>query len=296
MGAPPVTAALAELGGVARRAALVRACGRAEVDRALRSGELVVVGRSYATPGVDAARAVAASVSGVLSHRSAALQLGWAVRSVPRHPDVTLAKGRTLTAAQRSRLVLLRTDLGSDDVVGDRTSAERTLLDCLRSLPLDEAVAIADSALREGFSRERLMAIARDAAGPGARQVRAAALCADGRAANPFESSLRVLCRQVPGLDVEPQVPIRDPHWLGRPDLVDQRLRVAMEADSFAWHGDRAALDRDAHRYNALVAAGWLVLRFSWEEVMLRGDRVVDTLARVVRTRTEQCSGRCRAA
>jgi very-short-patch-repair endonuclease len=105
-----------------------------------------------------------------------------------------------------------------------------------------------------------------------------------------------VLCRQVPGLDVEPQVPIRDPHWLGRPDLVDPRLRVAMEADSFAWHGDRAALDRDAHRYNALVAAGWLVLRFSWEEVMLRPTRVVDTLTRVVRTRTDQCSGRCRAA
>ncbi len=56
-----------------------------------------------------------------------------------------------------------------------------------------------------------------------------------------------------------------------------------IEADSFEHHGTRAALVRDCGRYNDLVAAGWLVLRLPWEDVMLRPDRV----RRVV---TETCA------
>ena len=119
---------------------------------------------------------------------------------------------------------------------------------------------------------------------------------ADGRAANPFESSLRAVCLQVDGLDVVPQVAIHDPHWLGRPDLVDRRLKIVLEADSFEWHGNRADLDRDARRYNALVAAGWVVLRFSWEEVMFHPARVRATIEAVVARRTEQLCWGCRAA
>lgn len=122
------------------------------------------------------------------------------------------------------------------------------------------------------------------------------AALADGRAANPFESSLRAICLDVPGLDVVPQVDVRAPHWLGRPDLVDERLELALEADSFAWHGDRAALHRDANRYNAFVAAGWAVLRFSWEEVLLHPERVRSTLEAAVARRSQRCAGsRCAA-
>ncbi len=63
---------------------------------------------------------------------------------------------------------------------------------------------------------------------------------------------------------------IYDPHFLGRPDLVDERLGIILEADSFAWHGSRAALRRDAKRYDEFVVRGWLVLRFAWEDVMSR--------------------------
>jgi very-short-patch-repair endonuclease len=100
----------------------------------------------------------------------------------------------------------------------------------------------------------------------------------------------------VDGLDVVPQVTIRDPRLLGRPDLTDARLKVVLEADSFAWHGDRAALHRDANRYNALVAAGWVVLRFSWEEVMFHPERVRGVLEAVVAARSEQLCVGCRAA
>lgn len=72
--------------------------------------------------------------------------------------------------------------------------------------------------------------------------------------------------------------------------------QVVLEADSFEWHGDRGALHRDAHRYNALVAAGWLVLRFSWEEVMFHPERVRTVLEAVVAARTDQLCAGCRAA
>ncbi len=82
---------------------------------------------------------------------------------------------------------------------------------------------------------------------------------------------LFALAEDTPGLHVRPQVWIDDST---RPDLVDTDLRVVIEADSFAWHGHRAALRRDARRYNRLVTEGWIVLRFAWEDVMHDQDYV----------------------
>ncbi len=84
-----------------------------------------------------------------------------------------------------------------------------------------------------------------------------------------------------------------------RPDLVDDDLGVAIEADSFEWHGGRAALSKDARRYNLLVVGGWLVLRFSWEDVMFHPDYVREVLVAVValvQGRADQPCRRCGAA
>lgn len=295
---PDVLTALTALGGVARRSALVAACGRAAVDAAVREEVIVRVARGTWTSaaGADRARAEALALRAVLAYRSAALDRGWAVWRLPERPELTVAKDRRIAAARQRGVTLHRTDLPPDDVDGLRTSAERTLVDCLRTLPLADALAVADSALRSGVSRTRLLAIARDARGPGARRVRHLASLADGRAANPFESALRAICLEVDGLEVVPQVEIYDPHFLGRPDLVDCRLRIVIEADSFEWHGTREALVADARRYNALIAAGWLVLRFTWDDVMYRPDLVAATLRDVVKRRTEVMCPGCFAA
>lgn len=79
---------------------------------------------------------------------------------------------------------------------------------------------------------------------------------------------LRAIALRVEGLHVKPQRPIETPRLYARPDLVDEDLRIVLEADSFVWHGGRAALARDARRYNLLVIEGWSVLRFTWEDVM----------------------------
>ncbi len=53
------------------------------------------------------------------------------------------------------------------------------------------------------------------------------------------------------------------------PDLADPLRGVAVEADSWGSHASRRQHERDCARYNAMVVSGWLVLRFTWEQVML---------------------------
>jgi very-short-patch-repair endonuclease len=288
---------LSRMGGVATRSTLVAASSRHAVQRAISAGEIVSVARGrYALPNADAALVAAIRLCGTVSHTSAALQHGWSVGAVPARPHVTVAKNRLLTADQRAGVDLHRTSLGPDDVDGHVTSRDRTLLDCLRSDSVADGLAVADSALRDGYSPSRLSALARDAGGPGSRQIRWIAQRADGRAANGFESALRAITLTVPGLHVVPQVAIREPAFLGRPDLVDEQLGIILEADSFEWHGDRAALVRDARRYNQFVVHGWLVLRFTWEDVMFHPDDVRLVLIAAVAERTERRCGCGRSA
>ena len=80
---------------------------------------------------------------------------------------------------------------------------------------------------------------------------------ADGRADNPFESVLRAISLDVPGLGLVPQVEISMTGRRSvRPDLVDRSLRLVVEADSFEHHGSRKALVLDCARYDNLVADG----------------------------------------
>lgn len=279
---PDVVDLLADLGGVARRGALLAVVDRGALDAALACGTVSRLHRGlYALPDVDDAAQVAARLGGVLSHTSAALRHGWGVKTVPDRPHVTVSRGRRLHG--RGRLASVhRAELQPAEVADGVTTPARTLLDCLRTLPCDEALAVADSALRESGCRQLLDAVADTARGPGSRQVRAVAAAATGLAANPFESVLRAICQDVPGLAVRPQVTITDGPFSARADLVDERLRIVCEADSFAWHGSRSALASDARRYNRMVVAGWLVLRFTYEDVMFHPDEVRSVLRRAV--------------
>lgn len=291
----------ARAGGIADRQTLVRATSRGQVDRALRRGEIVRVSRGrYALPAIDEGLREAHRLTGIVSHQSAALLHGWAVKTVPHKPHVTVPKNRQVTDDQRERVTLHRAMLAPGDVTGAVTSVERTLVDCLRCLQFDEALSIADSALRtRSISKEALTALAGGIRGPGAAQARRVAAAADARAANPFESVLRAIALSVKGLDFTPQLLITAGSFSVQPDLVDADRRVVLEADSFAWHGHRGALRDDARRYNNLVIRGWLVLRFAWEDVMHDSDyvrRVLTMIAELVHRRTKPPSRRRVAA
>lgn len=62
-------------------------------------------------------------------------------------------------------------------------------------------------------------------------------------------------------------------------------LRLAVEGDSYTYHGTRAAFVADCARYDELVRGGWLVLRFAWEHAMFTPQWMVDVVRDVVRDR-----------
>ena len=109
------------------------------------------------------------------------------------------------------------------------------------------------------------------------------------RAANPFESVLRAVAVQVPGLTVRTQVGVRDADgWIGRVDLADEALRIVLEADSHEFHTEAVAFARDCWRYDRLVADDWVVLRFPWIHVMNRQAAIHALLTRVVARRLDR--------
>lgn len=275
-----VSEVVGTVGGVARRRTLLRHVSRADLDRAVASGDVVAAGRGrYCLPGVERAVQVASQVGGVVALTDAALHHGWAVKVVPTVPHVVVSRGRRVPPGAPPA-VLVRAELRPDQVDGHWTSVETTLEHCLRRLPFDEALAVADSARREGVGRTVLERLADSVRGPGAQQVRRVVAACTPLAANPFESVARAIALDLPGLDLAPQVRIEE---LGfRADLADVRLRVVVECDSFAWHGDRAALASDCRRYNAMVSHGWMVLRLCYEDVMFHPETVRQLLEATV--------------
>jgi len=169
----PVADVLALWGVVATRRQLIAGTPHVEVDHAHAAGEVIVLacGR-YAAPDAGSALRDAHEMSALLSLRHAALHWGWAVKVIPDRPDVTAPRNRRLSVSQSARVSVHRATFHAGDVSAGVTSQEHTLVDCLRTLPEDEALAIADSALREGFLAGRLASLVRDARGPGARQAR----------------------------------------------------------------------------------------------------------------------------
>jgi very-short-patch-repair endonuclease len=275
-----VSAALERLGGVATTAQLVTLSSRRRLRVALRRGEITRVGRGrYASAEATRDRTTAISLAGVTSHLSAARHWGWPVKWPPDRPWVTVRRKRHLDAETRAVVNVSYADLTPDEIVDGVTSPLRTVLDCARRLPFDEALAVADSALRAGaVTRAELVAAAARLRGRGATQARRVAAEASAKAANPFESVLRALVLEFASLTVSPQLPVTARGRTWHPDLVDASRRLVLEADSWEFHTSKEAHSRDCVRYTALVLAGWHVVRFTWEQVMLSPAYVRDVL------------------
>ncbi|MCE3555230.1 type IV toxin-antitoxin system AbiEi family antitoxin domain-containing protein [Pseudonocardia sp. RS11V-5] len=58
-------------------------------------------------------------------------------------------------------------------------------------------------------------------------------------------------------------------------DLAFVERRLAIEFDGWAWHTDRDRFVSDRRKGNALVGAGWTLLRFTWADLTERPDRVL---------------------
>jgi very-short-patch-repair endonuclease len=209
-------------------------------------------------------------------------------------------RGRNLSEQQgRGAQLSWRSIPASDVVDGWVTAPVRTVVDCAALLPFDEALAVADSALRaRTVSRSQLRTAALKLSPHGGRRrVLAVVEAADPLAANPFESVLRAICHDVPAVSVVPQHRIhREGRFLARVDLADLRLRIVLEADSYEFHGERELFEKDVVRYDELSLEGWLVLRFAWMHVMHRPAWVRSVIERAVAERQELLALRSRVA
>lgn len=264
-------AALTRLGGIASHADLLVLTSRKRLRRAVAARRVVHVARNrYALPSADLARAIAAEVDGHLRLLSAAAHWGWKVKWPAQFPQLQVAK-----KPEHPVDAWLAIDvLPACALDGWATSRVQTVLDCAAELAFDEALAVADSALRSGEVSGEQLEAAMGAATPDVRRVLAHATAL---AANPFESVLRAILIEG-GFAVVPQWATEVDGVTYHPDLADPFGGLAIEANSWAHHATKADHDADCVRYNALVIGGWTVLRFTWEQVMFSPHAVVATV------------------
>jgi very-short-patch-repair endonuclease len=287
-----VTEELERRGGVAASKVLVGATSRRDLELALRDASVVRLSRGrYALPTGSAARRAAHELSAVAVGLSAAAHHGLLLKWQPKRPHLVVPRGRRVpAAAQQANDVSWRRIPGAAVEDGWVLRPAFTVVDCASRLPFDEALAVADCALRFGrVSGEGLEQA--QATWPRGRSLRVSQVlaAADAQAQGPFESVLRAIALDVPGLRVVTQHRIDvEGGFLARVDLADLRLRMVLEADSFEFHGLPELMDKDCRRYDELVVDGWLVLRFSWSQVMTKDEWVRSVLERGVAVRERQ--------
>ncbi|MEK9809938.1 MAG: DUF559 domain-containing protein, partial [Candidatus Nanopelagicales bacterium] len=69
-------------------------------------------------------------------------------------------------------------------------------------------------------------------------------------------------------------------------DFAHVDLGIAIEVDGRAFHSDQRSFERDRARQNDLVLRGWLVLRFTWEQITTRPEWVTAEICKAVARRS----------
>ena len=253
--------------------------GRHALDRALEQGQWQRLLRGTYAPGfaVPDLRLRAAAAARLLPERAVVADrcLLWllGVDVLPPTPPVLEVVVPRGAAVPRRRDVRARTAevcLGDVARLGPQAvpclRPARAVADLLRLLPLVEAVVVADAAQHCGLTgvdalRDELEV---HAGLRGVIQARRALELSDRRAESPPESRLRFALREA-GLAPVPQFVVLDDEgrFVARVDLAVPEQRLALEHDGKAVHDRADAFVVDRRRQNALVAAGWTVLRFT---------------------------------
>ena len=82
------------------------------------------------------------------------------------------------------------------------------------------------------------------------------------------------------------QFELRDgERFVARVDFAYPELRVVIEVDGWSVHGTAQATRLDFERQNEIEQLGWLILRFTWYDVVRRPAYVAEHIDRALRTR-----------
>ncbi len=261
----------------AARIAALRRGRRLETTR--WPGVYWVVGAAM-TPEVTQWAAVL-DANAVLSYLSAATW--W---EVPVPPD-----GRIHVTAPRRRRTNMPAGLRVHRVALDEaavtecfgmpiTTRVETLLDCLGWLPLREASTLADRAFQQRWllpaDAERRLSEQ-----PGRWGNRQLARLLGQAAPGAHAESERRLIRMLRRSGVRGWVPNYPISLGGRRyslDIAFPERRLAIEVDGWAFHSTVDRFRADRAKQNALIGAGWRVLRFTWWDLMERPGPVIATI------------------
>ena len=264
-----VARALGQLGGTATWSELRRQVSKRTLLAAVADGAVVRRSRGLYCLPERTNFAVARMLRGAISHLSAAQVWDLGILTPPAELHITVSRHRSRVRAPAG--VCVHYGVVTDaDLDAGVTGALRTVVDCAKSCSVPQALAVADTAVRTALvTKAELLRAVTQLRGTGSGRARRVARWVDPRAASPLESALRGLLYENGLTRFQPQFRVMSRGRLvATTDLGDAETGVLLKADSFLWHGDRAALDRDARRYNELVVRGYLVLRFSWEQVV----------------------------
>jgi hypothetical protein len=168
-----------------------------------------------------------------------------------------------------------RTDLGRGEIRTSEdgvrlTTVRRTAWDVATLEPTMSAVALLDGMLRNALSNEGELTeavLAHEFTARrgrwGSRRAQFLLPLVDGRAMSPPESRVRVACH-LGGLSHPiPQFEVYENGvFLGQVDLAWPEAKLIVEYEG-AYHFDELQIVQDDARYEALVAAGWRVIRLS---------------------------------
>ncbi|MFN2525908.1 MAG: DUF559 domain-containing protein, partial [Actinomycetota bacterium] len=229
----------------------------------------------------------------VVSHRSAA-EL-WRLDGIAKgHVDLLT----TGNSRRRPGVIVRRTrSLGRNDwrwrTPFRVTTPERTLRDLAAIVNESELECALESALRLGLTTiERVLGKLNEHPRHGREGcgVLRGLLIERCRHLVPNDSTLETLWERLARRGELPpyerQFRIWDgDHYLGRVDFAWSHARVAVETDSWKWHFGREAWEQDQRKNNYLQKHGWIVLRFTWRQIVETPDEVIASIWAVLTPR-----------
>jgi hypothetical protein len=237
-----------------------------------------------------AAAALAMPSTGAVAGLSAAAL--WGVPLLPGGAPVTVCLPRRVRMWPHPRIRVIRSDLAADDVTRftgiPLTTPVRTAFDVGRRLPRGDALVAVDALLhRRVVTLDGLRDYASAKPGwPGTRRLAEVLGLATPLAESPMETRLRLLLLDAGAPPPAPQHEVRDTRgrFVARLDLAYPRWRIGIEYEG-DHHRERAQFRRDVARLGELREAGWLVLRFTADDVLRRPGRVTAQVAAAIRER-----------
>jgi len=160
-------------------------------------------------------------------------------------------------------------------------SPRDALLDCLTVLPAAAARDLVDAVLQKRYVRPEVLA--RDLStrlGRGRRNaagLRRLAERVTSGSRSEAEQRMALLLRRSRTGAWAPNFPVRDTAGRVRAeiDVAHVGLRIVIEVDGRAFHSDRHAFEGDRERQNVLSIGGWLILRFTWEQISQQPAKVI---------------------